>query len=76
MTKATAYKLTERYQLAEQMGDELRQAASRLTAADTTLFAPQATVVDLHTLLAENETAVSTHPIHAHLWPKRPFLHV
>ena len=62
VTKATAYGLTDRYQLAEQLGDDIRQAASRLTAADTMLFAPQATVVDLHTLLAENEETAAAQP--------------
>ena len=57
VAKATAYALADRYQMAEQLGDELRQAASRLTSADTMLFAPQAAVVDLHTLLAENKGA-------------------
>jgi serine/threonine protein kinase len=62
VAKATAYSLADRYQMAEQMGDELRQAASRLTAADTILFAPQATVVDLRTLMAEDKTAVPVRP--------------
>lgn len=62
VTKATAYSLAERYQMAEQLGDDLRQAASRLTAADTLLFAPQAAVVDLRTLLSEDKTAVPIRP--------------
>ncbi|WP_420629254.1 protein kinase domain-containing protein [Candidatus Leptofilum sp.] len=60
--KATAYALADRYQMAEQMGDELRQAASRLTAADTMLFAPQATVVDIRTLIEENKHAPPVRP--------------
>ena len=62
VAKATAYGLADRYQLAEQMGDELRQAASRLTSADTMLFAPQATVVDLRTLLAEVQVNAAARP--------------
>ncbi|MCA9943372.1 MAG: protein kinase [Anaerolineales bacterium] len=62
VAKATAYSLAERYQLAEQLGDDLRQAASRLTAADTMLFAPQATVMDLRTLLAEAKAAPPPRP--------------
>ena len=57
VAKATAYALADRYQLAEQLGDDLRAAASRLTAADAILFAPQATVVDLQTLLKEAPAA-------------------
>ncbi|MAT99474.1 MAG: hypothetical protein CL608_20220 [Anaerolineaceae bacterium] len=62
VAKATAPSLAERYQMAEQLGDDLRRAASRLTAADTTLFAPKATVVDLRTLLAEDQTAAPVRP--------------
>ncbi len=62
VAKATAYSLADRYQMAEQMGDELRQAASRLTTADTILFAPQTTVVDLRTLWAEDKTAAPVRP--------------
>lgn len=62
VAKATAYAPAGRYQMAEQLGDELRQAANRLTAADTMLFAPQATVVDLPTLFAEDQAAVPVRP--------------
>ncbi|MCB8926734.1 MAG: protein kinase [Ardenticatenaceae bacterium] len=62
VAKATAYALADRYQIAEQMADELRQAASRLTAADMLLFAPQASVVDLHTLLQEDKTTAPIRP--------------
>lgn len=62
VAKATAPSLAERYQMAEQLGDDLRQAASRLTAADTTLFAPKATVVDLRTLLNEDQTTPPVRP--------------
>jgi serine/threonine-protein kinase len=62
VAKATAYSVADRYQMAEQMGDELRQSASRLTAADTVLFAPQATVVDLRTLIEEDKHAAPVRP--------------
>ncbi len=62
VAKATAPSLADRYQIAEQLGDDLRQATSRLTAADTTLFAPKATVVDLRTLLDEDQTAAPVRP--------------
>ncbi|MBK7895145.1 MAG: protein kinase [Anaerolineaceae bacterium] len=60
VSQALAYSPADRYQMAEQMGDELRQAASRLTAADMMLFAPQATVVDVRTL---REEAKHTPPV-------------
>ncbi len=62
VVKATAYNPQDRYQLAEQMGDDLRQVASRLTAADTMLFAPQSTVVDIRTLIEENKHTVPVRP--------------
>ena len=62
VVKATAYNPSDRYQIAERLGDDLRQAVSRLTAADMMLFAPQASVVDLHTVLAESKTAVPSRP--------------
>ncbi len=62
VAKATAYAAADRYQMAEQLGDDLRQAASRLTAADTLLFAPQATVVDLRTLLDEDQATALVQP--------------
>ncbi|MBK8904746.1 MAG: protein kinase [Anaerolineaceae bacterium] len=62
VAKATAYSLADRYQMAEQMGDELRQSASRLTTADMILFAPQATVVDLRTLMAEDKNTAPVRP--------------
>lgn len=61
--KATAYGLDDRYQLAEKMADDLRLAASRLTAADTLLFAPQASVSDFQTLLAESKVSLPIHPV-------------
>lgn len=62
VAKATAYGLADRYQMAEQMGDDLRRMASRLTAADTMLFAPQATVVDIRTLIEENKQQPPVRP--------------
>ncbi len=62
VAKATAYAAADRYQMAEQLGDDLRQAASRLTAADTMLFAPQAAVVALHTLFTEDQTTAPVRP--------------
>ncbi|VAW41995.1 internalin, putative [hydrothermal vent metagenome] len=60
--KATAYGLADRYQLAEKMADDLRLAASRLTAADTLLFAPQATVSDFATMLAASKESSPVQP--------------
>ncbi len=62
VAKATAYSLDDRYQMAEQLGDDLRQATNRLTTADTLLFAPQATVVDLRTLLADDKITPPIRP--------------
>jgi serine/threonine protein kinase len=62
VAKATAYELADRYQLAEQMGDDLRQAASRLTSADTILFAPQTAVVDFRSLLQESKIRPPAQP--------------
>jgi serine/threonine protein kinase len=63
VSKATAYGLADRYQLAEKMADDLRLAASRLTAADTLLFAPQATVSDFATLLATSNESSPVQPV-------------
>ena len=62
VTKATAYALADRYQMAEQLGDDLRRVASRLTAADTMLFAPQSTVVDIRTLIEEHKKTAPVRP--------------
>ncbi|MCA9901473.1 MAG: protein kinase [Ardenticatenaceae bacterium] len=62
VTKAIAYSLADRYQMAEQMGDDLRRAASRLTAADNMLFAPQATVIDIGALIEEDKHTPPVRP--------------
>ncbi|MCP4419344.1 MAG: protein kinase [Chloroflexi bacterium] len=62
VTKATAHNLADRYQLAEQMGDDLRQAANSLAAADTIHFAPQDNVTDFHSLLQESKNMASDQP--------------
>ncbi|MCA9919364.1 MAG: protein kinase, partial [Anaerolineales bacterium] len=55
VSKAIAPAPADRYQMAERMGDDLREAASRLSAADMMLVSSQATVVDVRTLIEENE---------------------